>query len=573
MSEAIQILFGIKKSPKMASGGDKDYSEEIDKWTEDELKELGLTRAEAKKRVEQAMKLAALIKQKEEGEIDSASEPETEPVETFQDRCRGLAALSRKFATKCGEANTYLDTEQYTTEEGEIVALSHAAKLLADCEESYQELEEKRLWCEQLLSDEELAKRANYLAPKIAALNIVRRLHGTRLDYEKQQIQQDRIVTEDLTGGASGEALGALANTVTAVMGSNFVLKDHVSSRFDGNITEYPGWKEQIMVGIEEMKKLQKPQSMILMEVKNCLTGSALQQVKSLPNTADNLDLAMEILEKLFGDRQIFLAHIMENIFKIDKMKDNTKSLLSGLADINSVYSQLSAIEMEPDEFALRIFVASVQGKLSSFASRQWNKTLNEKFDNSSKTGSQPLEFSDFTLCIDKALKNCQRGDVRPDDNKHQNQYQNQNRNRPNLPANFSTRTAGINCPFCNQKNATHYPSKCPDVFKMPRQNVMDIQKRYKLCMQCFLPGHMSNSKDCYFVNSSCKKMDSQGAVCGNSHHPSLCKNRYETSGFSHDTKLFQNDGRGRGRGRGSFGPGGRGRGTGPPPGNPFSRK
>ena len=598
MSRAIRKLLKIQQPPqpqpppKMATGGtgttaDTDYDAMVSGWTDEQLVQAGVTRENLKQKIIDAMKISALVQES----LEPTDEAEEVVVETFQDRSRYLGALSRKLALKIGEANSYLDQAQYRIPildqddpdfnpdaiEMPIISMGHADKLMRDCEQAYSLLEAKRIWTEELLSEEELEQRGNYLGPKLTQLNNIRVLYGMRQEYEANQKADNNADVND----PQTTAIDNLAQTMTTMMGANYELKSHVSFKFSGKLIDYPAWIEQVNLGLAEMRRLQKPPSQMLIELKQCCAGDALKQIKHLVNTGENLDHALKLLQRLFGDKSVYLQYIIQKTFKIRKMDDTTSSLLNGLSDVENIWSQICNVKMDPEEFALRLYIAIVQPKLSGYAAKKWEENLNKSLDDESSTGSKKLEFKDFTKCIDLALKNCQRGDITEDDKKGRKDHPDQKRDQhQNLPHDFHTRVAGNFCHICSKKEPKHWPAKCPLVFKKSKDELLLIQQKKKLCMQCLTPGHSSTSRQCYFFKAKCTKKDDSGEVCGNQHHPAFCKNRREFGVKSFHTKDSRKDdkeekptdedeekestgaNRGRGRGgRGSYSNRGRGRG------------
>ena len=266
MSKAIRFLLKIPKPSKMADSGSNTKDIDIDAiiagWTDEKIAAAGLTKENLKAKILEAMKISEIVN-------ESLDVPVV-PVETFQDRCKSLGALSRKFVIKLGEAKAYLNEDQYVpiildpdhedydpdAQPAQIVAMNHADRLIRDCEAAYALLETKRIWCESLLSEEQLEEREDYLGPRLAELNAVRHLYGVRLEYEASQ----KAAAEDNESIADqSSAIDNLAQTMSTLLGTNYELKNHVSFKFSGQLITYPGWKEQVTLGMEEMKRLKKP--------------------------------------------------------------------------------------------------------------------------------------------------------------------------------------------------------------------------------------------------------------------------------------------------------------------------
>ena len=574
MSKAIKILFGIKKKPiqppTMASKEDPsglpdmpDFMAQAksitDKIPQETLDEKSQTREEAQNEMAKALKLVWLNTEGgtipitgDSGDTTPSGDPEPPTKEeTFWQRCRGLGALSRRFQNALAEAKTYLNVRQYDDPRDDddenaeppvpLVSMEHAEVLVRDVEDAYNFLAEKRQWCESILTEEELDQRPNYMQPKIAQLNAIRHLYGLRLKYEAELNARDTTAGGGGGGGGgiplvdpTNDQLSQLARTMNTVMGVSFNLSEHIDEKFSGSIIKFPSFMEQIELGIEEMQRLNKSKAQMLVEIKGCCSGAALKQIQHIGNTNENLEVAISLLEELFGDKSVFTTYVIKKLFKVKQMEDKRSSLLNGLSTVRYTWDQIQKLQMDPQEFALRVFIAVVVPKLSPVALKKWEDFLVKNKDPTSPTGSKPLTFDNFTGCIKLALSNCQTSSAnfQPDDEKKDNRKdraQGGNKHQDNLPLNFQTKVGEAPCFICKTKKPDHYPAKCPNTRKLDRDQLNAIVKNDKLCSQCFTKGHSASSKSCFFTEKKCERKDEDGSICGKRHHPKLCK--FKSSG------------------------------------------
>ena len=574
MSKAIKILFGIKKKPiqppTMASKDDPsglpdmpDFMAQAksitDKIPQETLDEKSQTREEAQNEMAKALKLVWLNTEGgtipitgDSGDTTPSGDPEPPTKEeTFWQRCRGLGALSRRFQNALAEAKTYLNVRQYDDPRDDddenaeppvpLVSMEHAEVLVRDVEDAYNFLAEKRQWCESILTEEELDQRPNYMQSRIAQLNAVRHLYGLRLKYEAELNARDTTAGGGGSGGGgiplvdpTNDQLSQLARTMNTVMGVSFNLSEHIDEKFSGSIIKFPSFMEQIELGIEEMQRLNKSKAQMLVEIKGCCSGAALKQIQHIGNTNENLEVAISLLEELFGDKSVFTTYVIKKLFKVKQMEDKRSSLLNGLSTVRYTWDQIQKLQMDPQEFALRVFIAVVVPKLSPVALKKWEDFLVKNKDPTSPTGSKPLTFDNFTGCIKLALSNCQTSSAnfQPDDEKKDNRKdraQGGNKHQDNLPLNFQTKVGEAPCFICKTKKPDHYPAKCPNTRKLDRDQLNAIVKNDKLCSQCFTKGHSASSKSCFFTEKKCERKDEDGSICGKRHHPKLCK--FKSSG------------------------------------------
>ena len=574
MSKAIKFLFGIKKKPiqppTMASKDDPsglpdmpDFMAQAksitDKIPQETLDEKSQTREEAQNEMARALKLVWLNTEGgtipipgDSGDTTPSGDPEPPTKEeTFWQRCRGLGALSKRFQNALAEAKTYLNVRQYDDPRDDdddnagppvpLVSMEHAEVLVRDVEDAYNFLAEKRQWCESILTEEELDQRPNYMQPKIAQLNAIRHLYGLRLKYEAELNARDTTAGGGGGGGGgiplndpTNDQLSQLARTMNTVMGVSFNLSEHIDEKFSGSIIKFPSFMEQIELGIEEMQRLNKSKAQMLVEIKGCCSGAALKQIQHIGNTNENLEVAISLLEELFGDKSVFTTYVIKKLFKVKQMEDKRSSLLNGLSTVRYTWDQIQKLQMDPQEFALRVFIAVVVPKLSPVALKKWEDFLVKNKDPTSLTGSKPLTFDNFTGCIKLALSNCETSSAnfQPDDEKKDNRRDRArggNKQQDNLPLNFQTKIGEAPCYICKTKKPDHYPAKCPNTRKLDRDQLNAIVKNDKLCSQCFTRGHSASSKSCFFTEKKCERKDEDGSVCGKRHHPKLCK--FKSSG------------------------------------------
>ena len=577
MSTAIKILFGIKKPNQPLTMASKDDHSDLpepdfmaqaksvtDKIPQEKLDEKGQTREEAQQEMARALKIVWLNTQGGTHPIHNVSgnttpsggdpgleDPDPPPKDEFWRRCRGLGALSKRFQNALAEAKNYLSVRQYDDPRDDddenagppvpLVSMEHAEVLVRDVEDAFNHLAEKRQYCESVLTEEELDRRPNYMAPKIAELNAIRHLYGLRLKHEADLNARDTTTGGGGDGGGgihpddpANDQLSQLARTMNTVMGVSFNLSEHIDEKFSGSIIKFPSFMEQIELGIEEMERLNKSKAQMLVEIKGCCSGAALKQIQHIRNTNENLEVAISLLEELFGDKSVFTTYVIKKLFKVKQMEDKRSSLLDGLSTVRYTWDQIQKLQMDPQEFALRVFIAVVVPKLSPVALKKWEDFLVKNKDPTSPTGSKPLTFDNFIGCIKLALSNCQTSSAnfQPNDEKKDNRRdraQGGNRQQDNLPLNFQTKVGEAPCYICKTKKPDHYPAKCPNVRKLDRDQLNAIVKNDKLCSQCFTKGHSASSKSCFFTDKKCERKDEDGSVCGKRHHPKLCK--FKSSG------------------------------------------
>ena len=492
------------------------------------LQQLGMTREEFLERI-----------------VGIGADENIDPNDTFQARCRHLGHLKLKLARACGNANTWLDPDQYTTEGAEIVNLEHAAKLLGDVEASFRALATKRAWCEEKLTEQELLQKPDYLAEPTAHLNEIRRLYGKRLDFEKKNragttttTKDDSTVEKDanneafFTKALSGAVSVAEANArqfasqFNTSMGLNFVLSEHMGKKFSGDFIEYVGFREKLDANIEKMRLFHKTDAEILQQLQDCLEGPNLKQIKSLPFRNENLNVALETLELLFGDKFLCLSNVLGRIFKVSKMDDTAPSLALGLSDMDTVWKQLQDFKMSGNEFVLHIFIAIVRRKLSPLTIKSFNKLLGQCSDKNSPTGVTGLTYEKFKKCIQDNLRDKQRdllsggGDGNRNKPPHDSHGRGQGSGgygHPTLPRSFSTDTQNQVCIFCEKSN--HVSALCFKMRKLPSNDILKICLDKKVCLRCFENGHRATKCT---STTNCWKKEADGTPCPGGHHAKL---------------------------------------------------
>ena len=559
-SPSFGFLRKTKKSTMASKDGDTPDPEEEAKeetiagmLSEEYLAKIGMTREEMLERLNEAI---------------TGGEVPKDPKDTFQHRCRSLGHLKVKMARAIGAAKEWLNPDQYASQTVELVSMRHADQLLKDCEESFAALLAKREWAEELLEEDDLMTREDYMSGPYQHLQEVRRLYGLRADFNdakklRQKDETAKLDADALKTTIEGAVAGAVAvaesnaekfaSNINVVMGLNYVMSKNLK-KFGGSLTEYPGFRDKLDKAIERMREMRKSDAEILDELQLCLEGPALKQIKSLPSRNENLQIALDTLDVLFGDRYMYLTHVIGNLFQLPKMSDNVVSLMNGYGDLNNFWEQLQSVDMTSEDFGLHLFLAIVNKKLSPETLKKFNRLLNKQSDKDSSTGVSGLTYKGFKECLEEAIRDAQRMNKQDDDQKNRQKQDHQG----NLPRSFAGANDSEGCLFCGQSHKSLF---CHTMKKMKATDVFKIVMDKKACVKCFSTGH-SKAKYCKEAKN-CEKLLPGGEEKCNKNHASKLHSVFQemnpktgqkflqtrTSGGRKEEKENKNDGTATGSG------------------------
>ncbi|XP_030753971.1 uncharacterized protein LOC115880817 [Sitophilus oryzae] len=206
------------------------------------------------------------------------------------------------------------------------------------------------------------------------------------------------------------------------------------------------------------------------------LGGDAGQVIKSLEFSADNYEIAWNILCERYNNTRLLTNNHIKSLFNLDSIAKRSSDKLRNMID--SVNKHLRALQTmgEPVESWDTLLIYLVTTKLDSDTLSEWEQKRDKK---SSKLGDL-ISFLKSRADILETIE------IETNANKSQ-----KNTNKLNTKSFF---TNNIKCEFCE---GDHYIQHCSEFKKLNVNARIEKVKNLKLCINCLRKGHYS--KDCKF--------------------------------------------------------------------------
>ncbi|XP_054727158.1 uncharacterized protein LOC129236895 [Anastrepha obliqua] len=339
-------------------------------------------------------------------------------------------------------------------------------------------------------------------------------LDRLQTQFEETQSQLEREDIAEIEGEARvifSEAYVSIKANITKVLSSrsiscatsstrNYSMADelggHTSSRpnksslpalqlprFNGMVTEWPDFWAMfhVIVGQEStLTNIEKFQ-----HLRSCLSGIALDVLRSLEINDANYEKAVKLLKARFDIKRVqFQAHI-KDIFGLDKVPDGSAVCLRELSD--KVTSHLRALQTIATNEEL------LDGLLTHLVISKADIGTQAKWEEEAPTQNLPswdlvANFLERRVRILESVNTITAAPTKQVTSRKNNRSQS-----------FVTTSAIKNCVFCNATQHTIFT--CSQFLNLSPSLRFQEVKKYQLCINCLKKGHVV--KNC--KSSSCK--------------------------------------------------------------------
>ncbi len=299
---------------------------------------------------------------------------------------------------------------------------------------------------------------------------------------------------------------------------SGYNIKQHVMT-FSGEGSEvysdYVIWREAFLKQKEYLQTVNKSFADILQEMKNTLSGSALDVVKTFKLTDGNLEVALQMLDERFCDANLLVRSQINKMIDIKPLTDksSTQEMWNFYADINSVRQRFAQLNLSDADVSCVFFQYSIERKLSPSMRKSWNKrrTIFQQH--------QPGRFSEFqsiplSYCYQTILQEIKAAQALP--GKEERQDKPQGRSKQNfkqvkgLTYTVAQEAMNVQCHTCDNPNK-HNLATCKELRAMPVKERWVKLKGKKICGGCQNPlDKLSHARAACTIK--CDK-------CGRGHH------------------------------------------------------
>ena len=280
--------------------------------------------------------------------------------------------------------------------------------------------------------------------------------------------------------------------------------------QFDGQPCEWQAFWDSFKCAIHENPGLSDVDKFNYL--KSLLEKSAAATIEGLSLTESNYEIAIELLQQRFGDKQVIISSHMDSLLKLPQLRSSTdtKGLRRLYDQIEAHVRGLKSLDVPDTEYGallLPILIGKIPDEIRILLGRKmtgetWNlntllENFREELENRERCeGIQALSFRDGRNF------NEQRGGRK---------YS----NTPFTAAALMTGKTTINCSFCQKE---HTSASCFVVTDIEaRKQILRKQGR---CFVCLKRNHIVRDCESRYI---CK-------YCSGKHHVSLCNNNSRQS-------------------------------------------
>ena len=282
-------------------------------------------------------------------------------------------------------------------------------------------------------------------------------------------------------------------------------LPELVIPAFDGNKLQWREFWDLFQVTVDKNDQLSKIEKFCYLKSK--LIGVAKQAISGIFISKDNYEIAKQVLEDRFNDKEFVLHHNLREVMNLTPAHNNPGSLC---LMYDKLESHLRCLEGLKQDINTDVFIVIIKSKLPEDLMRQlelqkgnkteWSvKTLREsvnKYIHAMET-VEHLSYSVKTVKTTEPL-------IRPSFNKHRSSQ-----------SHTGYQSYILRCRYCD---GNHWSDQCTE-FSTAEDRKLQIRDS---CYLCLMNGHTA---------FKCRR-NKQCVYCGhlNHHHRSLCPKRFAQS-------------------------------------------
>lgn len=278
---------------------------------------------------------------------------------------------------------------------------------------------------------------------------------------------------------------------------------------FNGSFDQWLFFRDSFVSIIHENTKLPDIQKFHYLRLS--LEGSAAEMIKSLQTSADNYNVAWQLLTERFENKPLLVHNHIKELFSLPTITKESKDSLRQLLDGCQRHLRSLNILGCPTEHWADLVVYLISNKFDNTTRRAWESR------NCSNTLHTMDDLLDFLKERCRILETMTSSDT-PPTRQPSKPFQHANK-----PKTFLVSTNDIKCLHCQKAHSIY---TCTDFLKLSSFDRLNTAKRLRLCINCLSNTH--NTKSCR--SSGCRR-------CGKIHHTLL---HFETSDRSTDNNVHQ---------------------------------
>ncbi|XP_018400225.1 PREDICTED: uncharacterized protein LOC108777761 [Cyphomyrmex costatus] len=247
---------------------------------------------------------------------------------------------------------------------------------------------------------------------------------------------------------------------------------------FNGTYDQWPNFRDTFKAVIDENEALSDIKKLYYLRL--ALKGVAAEVLESMEMSADNYDVAWDLLKNRFENKRVLVHHHVQALIEFPVMQKESQSNLRQLLDHTEKHVRALKKLGEPTDSWGTILVHLMTAKFDNVTKREWETKT------SSREVATYTQFIEFTtnrcimleaLQIDK-LKSTKVSSVIGD--------KSANANKKTVAAPVAE--VSNKCSIC--KEGKHRIYHCPTFLNWTPQARSKEIKGLKLCFNCFKKGH-----------------------------------------------------------------------------------
>ena len=222
--------------------------------------------------------------------------------------------------------------------------------------------------------------------------------------------------------------------------------------------------------------------------LKSCIHGQAEKVISSLQVSADNFDIAWQLICDRYANNHLLVYNHTKALFDMPVIyKEHSSSLRQLIDDVNSHLRSLKALK-QPTEYWDTLLIYMIVKKLDSNSVREW------------ELASPPdPSLNDLMTFLKRRSDVLEKIEVSKNIKGKDNSFTKERSSKVFV-------SEQIKCQFC--RSHTHKITNCSSFLKLNIQKRIEHVKKSKWCYNCFYLGH--TNKSCSY--GKCQK-------CGLKHH------------------------------------------------------
>lgn len=275
---------------------------------------------------------------------------------------------------------------------------------------------------------------------------------------------------------------------------------------FQGNYDQWLLFKDSFTSLIHANDSLTNIQK--FQYLRSSLRGEALQLLRALETSAENYEIAWNLLHNRFENKRLIINTHMKGLVEISSVhKESHVSLRQFIDGIQTHTRALQSLQQPVKEWDT-ILIYLLTNKLDIQTRKEWETNTGKRVD-------MPTLNELISFLEDKCQTLEMMDKVRVTDGKSVHK-------KIEKSSSFTT-TARL-CEFCKKE---HFIYGCQDLLKLAPASRLEEIKKLKLCLNCFRPGHIAvncRSSNC----KTCGKKHNTLLHIGKSEQPERTSNENE---------------------------------------------